>query len=188
MSCTHSAVNARYMLSYETQRASLLYLSLVVSEINGVDKLIHFRNVFYILPHKCPINVLLRIPTDKPSFMSIALRQRYTGWTSPYISETNSADYLRMSDTCSTSFPTGRPSVCLSRNVSDMCSRPPKKLLGSGFSTPFTFFCMICTINSELKYFPIFTNLSEPRSMSAGFQWTGSTPAAFQEAFRAASS
>jgi len=32
----------------------------------------------------------------------------------------------------------------------------------------------------------IFTHLSEPGLISAGFQWTGSTPAGFQEAFRAA--
>ena len=37
----------------------------------------------------------------------------------------------------------------------------PKKLLGSGVSTPHTLFCLICTIHSELKYFPIFTHLSE---------------------------
>ena len=28
---------------------------------------------------------------------------------------------------------------------------PTKKLLGSGFSTPYTTFCLICTISSELK-------------------------------------
>jgi len=30
-------------------------------------------------------------------------------------------------------------------------------------------FCLICTINSELMYFPIFTHLSELVSTSAGF-------------------
>jgi len=33
---------------------------------------------------------------------------------------------------------------------------PPKKLLGGGFSTPYTRFCLICTINSELTHFPIY--------------------------------
>ena len=61
---------------------------------------------------------------------------------------------------------------------------PPKKLRGSGVSTPYTFLCLICTTNSELQYFLIFTHWSEPGSISAGFQWTGSTPAGFQEAFR----
>ena len=65
-------------------------------------------------------------------------------------------------------------------------SRPPKKLLGSGFSTPYILFCLICTSNSELKYFPICAHLSELGSISTGFQWMGSTPAGFQEAFRAA--
>jgi len=40
-------------------------------------------------------------------------------------------------------------------------------------------------ISSELKYYLIFTHLSEPGLISAGFQWTGPTPAGFQEAFRA---
>ena len=60
---------------------------------------------------------------------------------------------------------------------------PPKKFLGSGVSTLRTVFCLICTINSELTYFLIFTHLSEPGLISAGFQWTGSTPAGFQEVF-----
>jgi len=38
---------------------------------------------------------------------------------------------------------------------------------------------------SELNYFPIFAHWSEPRSISAGFQWTGSIPSGFQEGFRA---
>ena len=63
---------------------------------------------------------------------------------------------------------------------------PPKNLLGSGVSTLYTCFCFICTINSERKHFPIFTHLSEPGSISAGFQWTGSTPAEFLEASRVA--
>jgi len=53
------------------------------------------------------------------------------------------------------------------------------------FSTPCTVFCLICTINSELKDFLIFTHLSEPGLISAGFQWKSSTPAGFQKAFRA---
>ena len=53
---------------------------------------------------------------------------------------------------------------------------PPKKLLGCGFSTPNTIFCSMCTIASELNYSTIFTNLSEPGSISAGFQWTGLIP------------
>jgi len=37
--------------------------------------------------------------------------------------------------------------------LSGKCHRiPPKKLLGSEFSTPYTPFCLICTISSELKY------------------------------------
>jgi len=69
---------------------------------------------------------------------------------------------------------------------------PPKKLLGSGVSgtpwtpTPCTPFCLICTISSELKCIFIFNHLTEPWLMSAGSQWRGSTPAGFQEAFRAA--
>jgi len=50
---------------------------------------------------------------------------------------------------------------------------PSKKLHGSGISTPYTLFCLTCTINSELKYFLIFFNLSEPGLISAGLQWTG---------------
>ena len=70
--------------------------------------------------------------------------------------------------------------------ISRFCATPPKKLLGSGVSTPYTLFCLICTINSELMYSPIFAHLSESKLISACFQWTGSTPAGFQEAFRAA--
>jgi len=62
---------------------------------------------------------------------------------------------------------------------------PPRMLLGCRVSTPFTLFCLICTISSELKYFLISTHLSEQGSITAGFQWTGSTPAGCQEAFRA---
>jgi len=36
---------------------------------------------------------------------------------------------------------------------------PPKKLLGGGISTPYTLFCLICTINSELTYFPMCTTI-----------------------------
>ena len=61
---------------------------------------------------------------------------------------------------------------------------PPKKLLGNGIPTPPTVLYLTCIINSELKYFPIFTHLSEPGSISAGFQWMGSTPAGLLEAFR----
>jgi len=60
-----------------------------------------------------------------------------------------------------------------------------KKLLASGGLISYTHLCLICTMNSKLKYFPNFTYLSEPGLISAGFQWTGSTPARFQEAFRA---
>jgi len=58
---------------------------------------------------------------------------------------------------------------------------PPKKLLRSGFSIPYTLLRLICTMNSELKYFPIFTHLpvSELGSISTGFWWMGSTPARF---------
>jgi len=34
---------------------------------------------------------------------------------------------------------------------------PPKKLLSSGVSTPYAAFCLICTMNSELTYFPMCT-------------------------------
>jgi len=64
---------------------------------------------------------------------------------------------------------------------------PPQKLFGSGFSTPYTPFCLMCTISSELKYILGFTHLSEPGLISAGLHWTGSTPAGFQESFRAVS-
>jgi len=40
-------------------------------------------------------------------------------------------------------------------------------------------------MNSELNDFAIFSKLREPVSLSACFQWTGSTPLGFQEAFRA---
>jgi hypothetical protein len=36
---------------------------------------------------------------------------------------------------------------------------PPKKLLGGGISTPYTLSCLICTINSELTYFPMCTTI-----------------------------
>ena len=63
------------------------------------------------------------------------------------------------------------------------CTYPLKKLLVSGVSTPCTFCCLIATIHSELQYFPIFTHLRGSGSISAGFQWTGSTPTGLQEAF-----
>jgi len=44
-----------------------------------------------------------------------------------------------------------------------------KKFLGRGFSTPYTLFCMICTINSEVTYFLFFTHSSEPGLVYAGF-------------------
>ena len=62
---------------------------------------------------------------------------------------------------------------------------PSKKLFGCEVSTLNTLFCLICTINSKLKYFPISTNLGEPGSISAGFQRTGSIPAGFQKGIRA---
>jgi len=46
---------------------------------------------------------------------------------------------------------------------------PPKKLLGNGIPTPPTVLYLTCIINSELKYFPIFTHLSEPGLISAYF-------------------
>jgi len=89
--------------------------------------------------------------------------------------------------------------------------KPPKKRFGSGFSTPYTFFCLICTMRSELYYFSdesfqtclfrlsfqkslfrrVFSDESFQTSplmiklglISAGLQWTGSTPTGFQEAF-----
>jgi len=45
----------------------------------------------------------------------------------------------------------------------------------------------IFTFGSEPNYFPIFIHLREPGLISAGFQWTDSTPAEFLEAFRVAS-
>jgi len=60
-----------------------------------------------------------------------------------------------------------------------------KKLRGSGLSNPCTLFCLIGAINSELKNFLIFTHLSEPALIFAGLRWPGSTPAGFQESFRA---
>ena len=48
-----------------------------------------------------------------------------------------------------------------------------------------TLLCLICTINSKLKYCLIPTHLSEPGWISADFLGTGSTPAVFQAAFRA---
>ena len=62
----------------------------------------------------------------------------------------------------------------------------PRSFLDAVFSTPYTLFCLIFTIDSELIDFPFFTYLSEPGLIPAGFQWTGSTPAEFQEAFQAA--
>jgi len=44
----------------------------------------------------------------------------------------------------------------------------------------------LCTIKSELPCFPFVPLLIEPGWISASFQWTGSTPGGFQEAFRAA--
>jgi len=65
-------------------------------------------------------------------------------------------------------------------------TNPPRMLLGCGVSTSYTFFYVICTIRSELKDLLISTLFSEQGSISADFQWTGSTPAGCQEAFRAA--
>ena len=53
-------------------------------------------------------------------------------------------------------------------------------------STPFTLPCLICTIRSELHNFPIFTNMSESGSISAGCQRMGSIPTGLQEGYRAA--
>jgi len=61
---------------------------------------------------------------------------------------------------------------------------PRKEAFWKRVFDPYTLCGLIYTINSELKYFLIFTLLSEPELISAGFQWTGSTPAGFQEAFR----
>jgi len=44
---------------------------------------------------------------------------------------------------------------------------PPKKILGCGFSTPYTLFGLICTINSELNHFPSKSNVSDLGSISA---------------------
>jgi len=76
-----------------------------------------------------------------------------------------------------------------------MCRYRPRSLLEAGFRprVPLLFdLChqlqnsLICTISSEIASTFIFTHLSEPVLTSAGFQWTGSTPAGFQEAFPAA--
>ena len=55
--------------------------------------------------------------------------------------------------------------------------------VGSGFSTPCTFFCLDFTNNSELEYFAIFAHFSKLGLISVGFQWTGSAPAEFQKVF-----
>ena len=49
---------------------------------------------------------------------------------------------------------------------------PPTKLVGSGVSTPCTLFCLICAINSELNYFPIFNDWIEPGSISASIRYS----------------
>jgi len=68
----------------------------------------------------------------------------------------------------------------------DVCvCTPPQNPFRCRVSTPYTLFCLIFTISSELNDFQIFTDLSEPGSISDGFQWTGSIPAGFQEYFRA---
>ena len=60
----------------------------------------------------------------------------------------------------------------------------PRSFLEVGFRPCIpSFVSKICTINSELKYFLIFTQLGELGLISAGFQRTGPTPAGFQEAF-----
>jgi len=66
------------------------------------------------------------------------------------------------------------------------CRIPLTNLLECGVSTPYMLFGLIRTITSELNYILIFTSLSEPESISADFQWTGSPPAEFQKAIRAA--
>ena len=53
------------------------------------------------------------------------------------------------------------------------------------FSTPNTPCCLVCTTNSKLKYIFDFHTLSDPGSISADFQGTGSTPPEFQQIFRA---
>jgi len=68
------------------------------------------------------------------------------------------------------------PSLTTQETVQDRCRpSPPKKLPGSRFSSPYILFCSIYTINSGLNYFPVFTHLSEPVSISADFRWMGST-------------
>jgi len=63
-------------------------------------------------------------------------------------------------------------------------THPAQEISWGRVFDPYTPFCLICTISSELKYFLIFNHLSEPRLMSARLQLTGSTPAGFQKAFR----
>ena len=79
--------------------------------------------------------------------------------------------------------------ICIHVNISRHIRhryKLPKKLVGCVvFDPAYILFQMICTINSELNNFPMFTHLSDPGLTSAGFQWTGSTPNGFQEAFRA---
>ena len=59
-----------------------------------------------------------------------------------------------------------------------------ENLLGGGFSTLYPIFYLICTINSELKSFSDLHHYHVSRgSICACVQWTGSTPAGFQEAF-----
>jgi len=50
-------------------------------------------------------------------------------------------------------------SSVLQQCVVSTCYRnhPPKKPIGGGVSTPYTTFCLICTITSEITYFLICT-------------------------------
>jgi len=55
---------------------------------------------------------------------------------------------------------------------------PPKKLVGGGISTPYTPFCSMCTVNSELTYFSMYTTVKR-----AGVQNSRSNNCSFLSCF-----
>ena len=61
----------------------------------------------------------------------------------------------------------------------------PTSFLGAGFRPRIPPFVWFVPLAPNLSAFLMCTHLSEPGLISAGFQWTGSTPVGFQAAFRA---
>jgi len=77
-------------------------------------------------------------------FLSVSIRPRASMYSQLYT-------YMCMCRCLKTTRSIRRCLLSITRDERFILYIPPKKLLGSGFSTPYTPFCLICTISSELK-------------------------------------